>query len=273
VKRRARTPARATVSLNRALSKLGILSRAQATEAIRSGRVAVDGRVVRDPSLAVVPERARIDVDGVSRRKEPWRTILFHKPTGVVTTRHDPEGRPTIYDVLGDAARGLIAVGRLDLATSGLLILTNDTQLANRLTDPRHAVPRVYIVTVRGEVTDDERARLERGIESSEESGEERGGGVRDETRGERLRAAAVTVRKTSRRESHLTIELREGKNREVRRLCEAIGHEVTRLKRIRFGSLELGALRVGGWRELTPAEIRTLMANGSMARELIAES
>src|SRR5262245_48936340 len=114
--------ARGTIALNRALSKLGILSRAQATGAIRAGRVTVGGRVIRDPRFAVVPERARIAVDGtVRRREQPWRAILFHKPTGVVTTRRDPEGRPTVYDAIGDAARGLLSVGRLDLATSGLL--------------------------------------------------------------------------------------------------------------------------------------------------------
>ena len=234
------TRAKGTVALNRALSKLGILSRAQATDAIRAGRVTVAGRVVRDPLRPVVPERARISVDGALRSEPPWRAILFHRPPGVVTTRRDPEGRPTIYDVIGEPARGLIAVGRLDLATSGLLLLTNDTRLAHRITDPASAVPRVYVVTVRGEVTDDERVRLEEGIVSG----------------GERLRAAAVTVRKRSRRESHLTIELREGRNREVRRLCESIGHEVTRLKRVRLGGLELGALGVGEWRELTREEL-----------------
>lgn len=240
--------AKGTVALNRALSKLGILSRAQATEAIRAGRVSVAGRIVRDPLFPVVPERARIAVDGARRREEPWRAMLFHKPVGVVTTRRDPEGRPTIYDVIGEPARGLMAVGRLDLATSGLLLLTNDTQLAHRITDPASAVPRVYIVTVRGEVTEDERARLEEGIVSG----------------GERLRAAAVTVRKRSRRESHVIIELREGRNREVRRLCESIGHEVTRLKRVRLGGLELGTLGVGQWRDLTRAEVGAVIGTGA---------
>ncbi len=133
------------VSLNRALSKLGILSRAQATEAIRAGRVKVDGRVVTNPATSVVPERARITVDGTRRTRASWRTILFHKPRGVVTTRQDPEGRPTIYDIIGPSARGLIAVGRLDLATSGLLLLTTDTRLAHRITDPGNAVPRVVL--------------------------------------------------------------------------------------------------------------------------------
>lgn len=228
------------MNLNRALSKLGMLSRAQATQAIRDGRVRVNGRIVRDPLKTVDPDRIRIELDGADRRKPPWRTILFHKPRGVVTTSRDPDGRKTIYDVIGDAAKGLIAVGRLDRATSGLLVLTNDTQLANRITDPHFSVSRIYVVTVRGAVTPDDVAALEAGVTS----------------RGERLQAERVTVRKCSRRESHLTIELNEGKNREVRRLCDAVGHEVTRLKRVRLGGLEIGDLEPGQWRALSREEV-----------------
>src|SRR5215831_6182236 len=141
------------VPLNRALSKLGVLSRAQATAAIHEGRVRVWGRVVRTPATLVTPETDRIEVDGHRARQTEWRTILFHKPRGVVTTRTDPEGRPTIYDVLGGAGEGLVAVGRLDFATSGLLLLTSDTQLAHWLTDPTNEIPRLYVVTVRGRVT------------------------------------------------------------------------------------------------------------------------
>jgi 23S rRNA pseudouridine2605 synthase len=217
------------VPLNRALSKLGILSRAQATEAIRAGRVSVDGQVITDPAKKVVPERVRIKVDGARKTRAVWRTILFHKPRGVVTTRRDPEGRPTIYDVIGEPARGLVAVGRLDLATSGLLLLTSDTRLANWITDPDNAVPRVYTVTVRGRVSADEAARLD---------------------------APAVHVRKSSSRDTHLTVELRRGRNREVRRLFESIGHEVTRLKRVSVGGFDLGALGPGEWREATREEV-----------------
>ena len=219
------------VALNRALSKLGILSRTQATEAIRAGRVRVDGHVVVDPAHLVVPERARLTVDGEPRTRARWRTILIHKPRGVVTTRRDPEGRRTIYDVLGDAGRDVRAVGRLDLASAGLLLLTTDTQLANWITDPANHVARVYLVTVRGEVT---AATLSD------------------------LPAARATLRKTSARESHVTVELHEGKNRQVRRMFAAAGHEVTRLKRVKLGGLELGALEPGEWREVTRTELRT---------------
>ena len=200
-------------------------------------------RIVADPLARVVPARARIVVDGQRTARRGWRTVLFHKPRGVVTTRRDPEGRTTIYDVLGDAGRGLIAVGRLDLATSGLLLMTTDTQLANWIADPANEVPRVYMVTVRGWVDDDGVAALTAGVKDG---------------RG-RLRAHAVTIRKPSARESHLVVELREGKNREVRRLFAAIGHEVTRLKRVSLGGLELEMLEPGGWRDLSRQEILRL--------------
>jgi 23S rRNA pseudouridine2605 synthase len=226
--------------LNRALSKLGVLSRAQATLAVRAGRVTVNGRVVRNPLAPVVPERARLAIDGQLAARRPWRAILLNKPRGVVTTRRDPQDRPTIYDVLGEAGKGLVAVGRLDLATSGLIVLTSDTRLADWIADPVNAVPRVYVVTVRGKVQDAEIEKLTGGIGEGHD----------------RLRAAAVMVRKSSLRESHLTVELREGRNREVRRLFAAIGHEVTRLKRVSLGGLNLGDLRPGQWRELSAGEI-----------------
>ena len=216
------------IPLNRALSKLGLLSRAQATEAILAGRVRVNGRFVSKPTTLVTPE-TRIELDGGRARKAPWRTILFHKPRGVVTTRTDPEGRKTIYDVLGEAGRGLVAAGRLDLATSGLLVLTSDTGLADWLTDPSNEVPRLYVVTVRGRVTPGEVSSL----------------------------PGHITVRKASERESHLLVELREGKNRQVRRMFAGLGHEVTSLKRVRFGGLELGTLPPGQFRDILHAEIR----------------
>jgi 23S rRNA pseudouridine2605 synthase len=218
------------VGLARALSKLGILSRSQATDAVRAGRVRVDGVIVRDPLRLVVPERARIAVDDETRPRAPRRTIVVHKPRGVVTTRHDPEGRKTIYDVLGREGEGLVPVGRLDLASTGLLMLTTDTQFANWVTDPANAVPRIYLVTVRGELRPEVAAALP---------------------------AASVVVRKSSARESHLTVELTRGRNREIRRMFESIGCDVTRLKRVRFGGLEIGDLEPGEWRAISRDELR----------------
>lgn len=231
------------VSLERALSKLGLASRTEARALIREGRVVVDGRPAADPLQPVVPEKARIEIDGHPAVRSRPRTILLHKPRGVVTTRSDPEGRPTVYTCLeGLEAEHLIPVGRLDAATTGLLLLTNDTRLAAWITDPVNAVPRVYLVTVRGELSDATAHRLEEGIEDA----------------GEHLSASQVTVRKRSRRETHLILALTEGKNREIRRLLAAVGHEVTRLKRVSFGGLELGDLSPGRWREVTEDELRT---------------
>jgi pseudouridine synthase len=216
------------VPLGRALSKLGVLSRSQAIAAILDGRVRLNGRVETNPAAMVAPERGQFLVDGEPSSPAAWRTILFHKPRGVVTTRRDPEGRRTVYDVLGEPGRGLIAVGRLDLATSGLLLLTTDTRLADWITNPAHAVPRLYAVTVRGRIVETDMAVL----------------------------AGHATLRKTSGRESHLLVELTEGRNRQVRRMFEAIGHEVTALKRVKLGGLDLGRLEPGQHRGLSPREI-----------------
>lgn len=219
--------------LARALSKLGLASRSEARGLIAAGRVTVDGRVVRDALATVDLDRARIAVDGTVPARVPRVVIALHKPRGVVTTRIDPQGRPTVHALLQGAPARVIPVGRLDLATTGLLLFTNDTRFGEWLTDPRSRVPKVYLVTVRGRVTDEEVARLQAGVERE----------------GETLAPDAVTLRKASNRESHLVVTLTEGKNREVRRLCEAIGHEVTRLRRVKIGGLELGTLAPGRWR------------------------
>lgn len=230
------------VSLERALSKLGLASRTEARALIRDGRVRVDGRPATNPLAPVVPERLRIEIDGrPAERPEPV-TVLLHKPRGVVTTRSDPEGRPTVYGCLEGLLAHVVPVGRLDAATTGLLLLTNDTRFADWVTDPANAVPRVYLVTVRGELSDAAARRLQEGIEEG----------------GEILSARKVNVRKRSRRETHLVVELDEGKNREIRRMLSASGHEVTRLKRVSFGGLELGNLEPGQWRTVPPEELRT---------------
>lgn len=240
------------VSLDRAISKLGLASRSEARRLISDGRVTVNGRVVRRASTPVVPERARISIDGGAssgavRTGNPPRILLFHKPRGTVTTRRDPEGRRTVWEVLGDAGRGLIAVGRLDLASTGLLIFTDDTQLANRLTAPASQVPRTYVVTVRGRLTPEAAKRIEAGLSLP----------AHGRDRPEHLSASRVEIRKASNRETHVIVELLEGKNRELRRLFTAIGHEPTRIHRISFGDYELGDLQAGQWRELPPSRAR----------------
>ena len=229
------------IALDRALSKLGLATRTEARTLIAAGRVQINGRVVRDPARLVLPERVRISIDGEERQRAEPITIALHKPRGVVTTRRDPEGRKTVYDLITDLDAHVVPVGRLDFATSGLLLLTNDTRFADWLTNPDNAVPRVYLVTVRGRVTEDEASGLEHGI------------GDRDET----LQARDVTIRKTSNRESLLIVELVEGRNREIRRMMKAINHEVTRLRRVQVGGLSLEGLAPGQWRRLSKAELR----------------
>jgi 23S rRNA pseudouridine2605 synthase len=232
------------VALDRALSKLGLASRAEARRLILDGRVRVDGRVVRHPTTAVAPDRTRISIDGAVAAPvaSSRRILLFYKPRGTVTTRRDPEGRRTVFDVLGDAGRGLVAVGRLDLASTGLLIFTNDTELANRLTDPAERVPRRYVVTVRGRVMPETARQLEEGLVAP-------GSGASG--RAEQLSASHVEIRKASNRETHLIVELVEGRNRELRRLFSAVGHGPTRIHRISFGEYELGDLQPGRWKEI----------------------
>jgi 23S rRNA pseudouridine2605 synthase len=225
------------------LSKLALASRTDARAMILAGRVRIDGRLVTDPARLVVPERIAVSIDDERREPDARRIVVFHKPRGVVTSRRDPEGRRTVFDVLGDAGAGLNAVGRLDLASTGLLVFTNDTRLAHALTDPARAVLRRYVVTVRGRVTADEVMRIGEGIDVAGADG----------TR-ERLRAAA-TVRKASTRETHLIVDLVEGRNREIRRMFEAVEHEVTRLHRVQYGPFELGSLAPGTWRDATRSE------------------
>ncbi len=228
------------VALERALSKLGLATRAEARALVRAGRVTVHGQVLTDPLAPIVPERSRIAIDGrPAERPEPL-TVLLNKPRGVLTTRSDPRGRPTVYSCLHGCDAHLVPVGRLDAATAGLLLMTNDTRLADWLTDPAHGVPRVYLATVRGLFTAGQAQAATAGVVDA----------------GELLAARSVAVRKPSRRETHLVVELTEGKNREIRRLFAALGHPVTALSRVAFGGLALGALAPGAWRAVPLAEL-----------------
>lgn len=228
------------VPLERALSKLGAASRSRTREWALAGRLGVNGRIVRDPMYQVTPETDKFTVDGKPVLRDEWTTIMLNKPGSVVTTRSDEKGRRTVFDLLPAELRNLHPVGRLDMASTGLLILTNDTRLSAYLTDPANAILRVYAVTVKGRVTPEELRRA--------------GAGIMDA--GELLKPAGIIPRKISGKESHLTVELTEGRNREIRRLFGALGHEVTGLKRIAFGGLKLGELQPGRYRRLTREEI-----------------
>ena len=220
--------------MDRALSKLGHSSRTEARAMIESGQVKVHGSVETNPDRMVNPDTAHIEVHGKKAEKAVSRIVLFHKPKGVVTTKRDPEGRKTIYDFLPEELQSFHPVGRLDMHTTGLLLLTNDTRISSFLTDPGNAIPRTYVVRVEGEFTPEDESRALKGVKDN----------------GELLKAVEVSVKKKSGRESILILILTEGKNREIRRLCLALGHEVRELKRIRFGSYELGDLSIGDWRD-----------------------
>lgn len=211
----------------------------------------MDGRLTSDPTERVTPERVCITVDGSRVTRARWVALVLNKPRGVVTTRRDPEGRPTVFDLAEEAGAGLVAAGRLDLSTTGLLLLTTDTRLAAWVTDPANRVLRVYTVTVRGDVGEAACRRLEAGVLLGNEV----------------AAAERVQVRKRSGRETHLIVSLREGRNREVRRLFDAVGHEVTRLRRVAFGGLQLGTLAPGQYRVLTPAEVRAAFPGAPGAR------
>jgi 23S rRNA pseudouridine2605 synthase len=227
------------VPLYRALSKLGIASRTQTQKMIEAGEITVNGTICTDPERMVFLETAIVRRNGEKLTRAPQSVIMLYKPKSIITSR-DGQGRPTVYSLLPLELHALQCVGRLDFATSGLLLLTNNTRLSAWLTDPANAVSRVYLLTVRGMMTENDAAKLRDGIIDN----------------GELLRADAVVVRKASGRESHCTVTLTQGKNREIRRLCKAVGHEVTRLKRVSFGGLTLGVLQPGRFRPIDAQEI-----------------
>jgi 23S rRNA pseudouridine2605 synthase len=235
------------------LSKFGVCSRAEAERWIEAGRVSVDGEVVRWPARRIDPRRQQVKVDGRAVGDDTERVVLaLHKPSGYVTTRVEPGGRPTVYDLLGDVGRWVFPVGRLDRDSAGLLIVTNDHRLGQRLTDPERHVPKAYHVRVGGLP---DAAALD-----ALRSGVELGDGTR--TRPARLRSLG-----SGRGGAWLEIVLTEGKNRQVRRMCAAVGHEVRELVRVRIGALELGDLAPGRWRFLGPEDVALLEARPAAAR------
>lgn len=225
------------VALERALSKLGIASRGETRKWILAGRLKVNGRVVTDPLCQVVPEKDKFALDGKILRSDERRTIILYKPRGVVTTKSDEKGRRTVFDLLPNELKNLHPVGRLDMATTGLLLLTNDTKLSAYLTDPNNAIPRTYVVTVKGMFTNEKVKQALQGIVDN----------------GELLKPSKLVLRKASNKESHLIVELTEGKNRELRRLFESFGNEITSLKRVAFGNSTLPA-------DMQPGEFRYIL-------------
>lgn len=232
------------VGLARALSKLGYCSRAQAAEMVRGGRVQLNGRVRRDPETPVRMSGDRISVDGAEVKPAGFVYLMLNKPRGLVTTASDERGRKTIYSCLTPGLPWVAPVGRLDQASEGLLLLTNDSEWAARITAPESHVEKVYHVQVRGAADE---ALLEQ-LRS----------GVRDE--GDLLRARRVSALRSGERNAWLEIVLDEGKNRQIRRMLAAVDREVLRLVRVAIGAVVLGELAKGGVRELTRQEVEELV-------------
>jgi len=223
------------VTLDRLFSKLGIASRGVSEKWIREGRVQVNARLVKNPNTWVSWPGDQVSIDNQPLLETQKRFLIFHKPKGYITTHSDEKNRPTLFELLPKELGFIHAVGRLDQATSGLLLLTNEPALSSFLTDPIHRVRRIYLATVRGEFTE---AKANQALQ-----------GVMD--LGELLQCQEIKIQKSSGRESHLELVLIEGKNREIRRLLKALGHEVTRLRRIQYGPFKLGELKPGEWKEL----------------------
>lgn len=221
-------------------------SRRAAEKLIADGRVTVNGKTVLTMGVKADPQKDDIRVDGrrVKAAAQP-RYILLYKPTGFVTTRSDPQRRPTVIDLLAGVREYVYPVGRLDYDTEGLLLLTNDGDLAARLTHPRHGVARTYEARVAGMPDREALERLRNGIPLD----------------GKRTLPAEVALLNDGRRDRDgiLRLTIREGRNRQVRRMCEAVGHPVQQLKRTKFGSVGDRKLKPGQWRELTPGEVQSL--------------
>ena len=236
-----KAPSSKRLTVDRLFSKLGIASRGTSQEWISAGRVRINGRVARDPATWVLWPKDSVSLDDQPIQDSVKRFFLFHKPKGVITTHSDEKGRKTIFDVLPEDLGYMHAVGRLDQATSGILLLTNDSVLSSYLTDPANKLMRTYLVTVRGEFTESQATEAVAGVVDG----------------GERLQCHTVKIQKNSGRESHLEVVLIQGKNREIRRLFKALGHEVTRLRRIQYGPFKLEDLPPGAWREIPIDDVR----------------
>jgi pseudouridine synthase len=231
-------------TLDRVLSKAGLGSRTEARGWIHAGRVAVNGRLIRNPDHWVDLERDRVRVDGKPLQARQRVYLLLYKPPGYLTTYRDPAGRPTVYDLVADAGTFLSPVGRLDLDTSGLLLMTNDARLAERVTNPVSHVAKTYLVKASARLTEEQLQRLRDGIELTD---------------GPTRPARVVRVRDGA-RHTRFEITLTEGRNRQVRRMVEALGARVLKLVRVGIGRLTIGALPIGRWRHLTRAEVAELM-------------
>ena len=232
-------------TLDRWLSRQGLCSRSVARSWIAAGRVRVNGRVVRQPLAWIDPEADEVALDGRPVRSAKKVYLALHKPKGYLTSCGDPRGLRTVYELLGDVEAWVFPVGRLDRDTSGLLLLTNDTDLGERVTNPAFGLVKRYRVTTKARVAEEELERLRRGLVLAD---------------GPTLPAGAALVGHRG-STSVVELEIHEGRNRQVRRMFQAVGRPVKELRRVAIGPLELGALASGRWRELEVGELRRLRA------------
>jgi len=230
-------------TLERVLSKAGVGSRVDARSWTHAGRVRVNGQITRNPDQWIDMKRDRVLFDGKPLVPRERIYLLLYKPPGYLTTYKDPEGRPTVYDLIADAGTFLSPVGRLDLDTSGLLLMTNDNQFAERVTNPNSHVPKTYLVKASAVLTDRQLQQLRDGIELADGP----------------TRPALVTRLRDSGKYTHFEITLTEGRNRQVRRMVEALEANVLKLVRVRIGHIAIGRLPIGKWRLLTAAEVASL--------------
>ncbi|MFY9377764.1 MAG: pseudouridine synthase [Peptococcia bacterium] len=230
--------------LQKFLAGAGIASRRRAEEYIRAGRVKVNGQTITEMGFKVNPDRDKVTVDGKEvKKKEQLVYLLLNKPPLVMTTLHDPQQRPIVTDYLKGVEQRVYPVGRLDYESEGLLLLTNDGELAYRLTHPRYQVPKTYEVKVQGRISPDALQTLREGVLLED--------GI--------TQPAKVQVVAKGKNNTLLTMTIREGRNRQIRRMCDKVGYSVLTLRRISLGPLELGNVPSGQYRFLNKAEISSL--------------
>jgi 23S rRNA pseudouridine2605 synthase len=233
------------VRIQKVLAEAGVASRRACEEIIAQGRVRVNGKVIREMGLKVDPETAKIEVDGEAIQPAQSRILLaFNKPAGVVSAMSDPQGRPCLGDYFSEWPGRLFHVGRLDFETEGLILLTNDGDLANRLAHPKHEVVKRYLVQVRGVLPTNLSSILRVGVELED--------GL--------VRLSSMKILTRSEKSALLQIELHEGRNRIIRRLFAQLGLPVEHLVRIGVGSIDLGELRPGRWRAISEPEMKKLL-------------
>jgi 23S rRNA pseudouridine2605 synthase len=230
-------------TLDRVLSRAGLGSRAEARRWIGEGRVSVNGKAVRTPDAWVDPAQERIKFDGRPIESKRRLYLLLYKPKGYLTTYKDPQGRPTVYDLIKDLEEWVFPAGRLDHDTTGLLLMTNDTAFGDFVTSPESHVPKTYLVKASERLTDEQLDRLRRGIELTDGP----------------TRPAEVARIRDSARYTFFRITITEGRNRQVRRMVEALGAKVLKLVRTGIGPIEIGGLEIGKWRRLTKQEVKAL--------------